>query len=89
MRNFLTTPDNGNIKLDLFALNIQRARDHGICSVQQARQTRGLNTQATFGDIFAGPANADKLRNAYGSLDKVDLWLGIIGEKSIPGSDLG
>jgi peroxidase len=75
----LTTPDNGNIKLDLFALNLQRGRDHGICSIQQARQTLGLNPQATFGDIFAGPAKADKLKNAYGSLDKVDLWLGIIG----------
>jgi hypothetical protein len=48
-----------------------------------------LNPQATFGDIFAGPGNVDKLKNAYGSLDKVDLWLGIIGEKSLPGSDLG
>ncbi len=25
----------------------------------------------------------------YGSLDNVDLWVGIIGEISIPGSDLG
>lgn len=52
LRNFLTLPSAGNVKLDLFSLNIQRARDHGICSIQQARQTLGLNTQATFNDIF-------------------------------------
>ena len=42
----------------------------------------------TFANIF-NPTNSNngpnskgkKLENAYGSLDKVDLWVGIIGEK--------
>lgn len=75
--------------MDLFALNLQRARDHGICSLQQARQQLGLSTTLTFSDIFGNLDKANKLRTAYGSLDKVDLWLGIIGEKNLVGSDLG
>jgi hypothetical protein len=34
VRNFLFLLPNREIKVDLFALNLQRARDHGICSVK-------------------------------------------------------
>jgi hypothetical protein len=34
IRNFLFLLPNKEIKVDLFSLNLQRGRDHGICSVK-------------------------------------------------------
>lgn len=65
--------------LDLFSLNLQRARDHGICSLQQARIKFGFSQIATWTDIFRNRNKANALQSLYGNLDKVDLWLGIIG----------
>ncbi len=42
LRNFLFFPPNAEVKLDLFSFNVQRGRDHGICSVKDARQKMGL-----------------------------------------------
>lgn len=79
LRNFLSDPSFGSVMLDLFSLNLQRARDHGICSLQQARTKFGLSQTATWTDIFRNKIKANALQSLYGSLDKVDLWLGIIG----------
>ncbi len=42
LRNFLFFPPSGQVKLDLFSFNVQRGRDHGICSVNAAREKMGL-----------------------------------------------
>ena len=60
IRNFLTTPETGNMKLDLFSLNVQRGRDHGICSLKQARAQIGLS-DASFADLFGNANKASKL----------------------------
>ena len=94
LRNFLITSPFGTAKIDLFSTNIQRGRDHGLCSYQQARDQL-LLTDVTF-DIFnsanspAGPGSKGaKTSSLYGSLNNVDLFVGVIGEREIPGSDLG
>ncbi len=85
LRNFLTTSSFGTAKIDLFSTNIQRGRDHGLCSFKAARDQLGI-ADATFADIFNHPnsldgqnSKANRIQNVYTSLDRVDLWVGIIG----------
>lgn len=95
LRNFLTTQVFGTLKIDLFSTNVQRGRDHGLCSYKKARIQMDPADSATF-EIFNPPnspngpnSKANKVQSLYASLDNVDLWVGIIGERSLPGSDLG
>lgn len=94
LRNFLITSPFGTAKIDLFSTNVQRGRDHGLCSYKRARDQLSL-PQTTF-DVFnpAGEASVpgsvgSRAFDLYGDLDNVDLWVGIVGEQVIPGSDLG
>ena len=79
LRNFLFTPPNKEVKLDLFSLNIQRGRDHGICSLNDAREKMNLTRKLTFTDIFADDKKAKKLEDLYQTVENLDMWLGIIG----------
>jgi peroxidase len=84
LRNFLVSGQFGSLKIDLFAANIQRGRDHGICSYQTARKQLKLPDDS-FANIFNdpeihdGPGPGSRIERQYGTLDKVDLWVGIIG----------
>lgn len=51
VRNFLFLLPNSEVKIDLFSFNLQRGRDHGICSVKEARQRLGLANK-NFQEIF-------------------------------------
>lgn len=79
LRNFLFgAPGQGG--LDLAALNIQRGRDHGLASYNQARIDFGLAHAADFSDITSDPAMQDALASVYTSVDEVDLWVGGMAE---------
>lgn len=44
LRNFLVSGQFGSLKIDLFAANLQRGRDHGVCSYKTARDQLNLPT---------------------------------------------
>jgi hypothetical protein len=81
LRNFLFFPPSGEVKLDLFAFNIQRGRDHGVGSVKDAREKMGL-PKKEFKELFENQDKAVCLEKLYQDTDNLDLWLGIIGEKA-------
>lgn len=90
LRNFLFGPPGAG-GFDLVALNIQRGRDHGVPSYNDMREILGFNRAADFSDISSDPAVQQALRDAFGSVDDVDLWAGGLTEDPLisAGSQLG
>ena len=79
VRNFLFgAPGAGGF--DLVSLNIQRGRDHGLASYNQARVDMGLEAVSDFADISSDPLIQSALAEAYDSVDDVDIWVGGLAE---------
>ncbi len=79
LRNFLFgAPGAGGF--DLAALNIQRGRDHGLPSYNEARLAFGLSPALDFADLTSDPAIQDRLAAAYDSVEEIDLWVGGLAE---------
>jgi len=88
VRNFLFgEPGRGGF--DLAALNIQRGRDHGLPSYNQARAALGLSRAKTFADISSDPEARQRLADVYGSVKLVDAWVGALVEDHMPGTMVG
>ena len=88
VRNFLFgAPGQGGF--DLVSLNIQRGRDHGLPSYNNARRALGLTPATTFEDISADMEVANRLRQIYNSVEDVDLWVGGMAEDNYRHSMLG
>lgn len=90
LRNFLFgAPGAGGF--DLASLNIQRGRDFGLPSYNDARAAMGLPRVTDFHQISSDPAVQNALYQAYGSVDDIDLWVGGLAEDPLTaeGSQLG
>jgi peroxidase len=88
VRNFLFGPPGAG-GLDLASLNIQRGRDHGLADYNTTRQAYGLPRVNSFAQITSDPALQLQLKNLYGSVDNVDLWVGGLAENHVRGGSLG
>ena len=80
------------VALDLAALNIQRARDHGLPGYNEYRALCNLESLKTFDELKSVISNEKiirKLRTHYGDVNKIGLWVGGILEDIVPGSLLG
>ncbi|MFE7077804.1 peroxidase family protein [Streptomyces sp. NPDC057620] len=75
--------------LDLVAVDIQRARDHGIADYNQCRTAYGLPPLRTFGDVTPDPVVQAKLAAAYGELRFLDPLIGGLAEPHVPGTAFG
>lgn len=89
LRSFLFDNPERTVKIDLFSFNVQRSRDHGVCSLNDARERVGLQRKQNFAQLFNDPKKADIMEKLYQKTDKIDLWLGILGEPSAPGAVMG
>lgn len=87
VRNLLFGPP-GSGGLDLASLNIQRGRDHGLADYNSVREAFGLPRITRFRDI-AEAETAQQLTELYGSPDDVDLWIGGLAERPVPGAMVG
>jgi hypothetical protein len=88
LRNFLFgQPGEGGF--DLASLNIQRGRDHGLADYNRVRRAYGLPRVRSFAQISSDPEIQQKLRDLYGDVDNIDLWVGGLAEDHLPGSSFG
>ena len=78
--------------MDLVALNVQRGRDHGIAPYVKWRSLCGLPTLRTWKQVAQNanfPELVPRLQQLYGRVDKLDLYVGGLIERKVPGSMLG
>jgi peroxidase len=89
VRNFLFgIPGKG--ALDLVSLNIQRGRDHGLPTYNEARIEMGLSPATKFSDITSNKKIRKRLAKAYGhQIENIDVWVGGLGEDHVPGALVG
>lgn len=88
VRNFLFGPP-GSGGFDLASLNLQRGRDHGLPSYNEARRGMGLPPARSFADISRDAAVQSRLAAVYENVDQVDLWIGGLAEDHLPGAMVG
>lgn len=86
LRNFLNDPP---VVLDLASINIQRGRDLGLGTLNETREELGFAPYADFSEITDDQATVAAMREAFGSVEAVDLWTGGLAEAHAPGSLLG
>lgn len=88
VRNFLFGPPGAG-GFDLASLNIQRGRDHGLADYNAVRAAYGLPKVTDFAEITSDVDVQDALREAYGSVDNIDLWVGGLAEDHAAGASVG
>ena len=86
LRSFLSDPPDA---IDLAATNIQRAHDLGLGTLNQTREALGFAPYKSFDQITSDSATASALKQAYGTVDAVDLWTGGLAEDHPAGAAIG
>jgi len=92
LRNFLFGNDanaTAAFGLDLVALNIQRGRDHGLPDYNTVRTQFTGQAIQSFADITSDVALQTALQTAYGSINDIDAWVGMLAEDHLPNSSVG
>jgi peroxidase len=91
LRNFLfgNVTDSVRFGLDLAAINIQRGRDHGLPDYKTARAYYTGTTVTSFSQITSNATLAAALQSLYGTVNNIDLWVGILAEDRLAGKSVG
>lgn len=80
------------VALDLAAINIQRGRDHGIPPYVKWREVCNMSDVNDFDDLSGEISDGsvrEKLRELYGSVYNIDVWVGGILEDVVEGGKVG
>lgn len=86
LRNLLVAPP---AFIDLIAIDVQRERDLGIGSLNQTREALGQMPYTEFKQITSDPVVAANLEKAFGTVDKIDLFIGGLAEDHVDGAMVG
>jgi hypothetical protein len=89
VRNFLFGPPGLGFGLDLVSININRGRERGLPDYNSIRDLLGLGRVRSFDEICVDPIEARIMEDLYGTVDKVDPWVGMLAEEHMPGAMFG
>ncbi|PXF43773.1 Lactoperoxidase [Gracilariopsis chorda] len=89
LRNFLFENVEEEEGFDLVALNLQRSRDHNVPKYNDLREFFRGTRASSFRDISRNRETMDKLRRAYGTVDNVEAWIGLVSESKALGAGVG
>ncbi|WKX94320.1 hypothetical protein Q1695_011516 [Nippostrongylus brasiliensis] len=81
-----TVTENMFGSTDLSTINIQRGRDHGHPSYTKYRELCGMGLATSFDHLsreILNTATREKLEKIYGSVDRIDLWVGALLEDPV------
>ncbi|PIO68592.1 heme peroxidase [Teladorsagia circumcincta] len=81
-----TVTENMFGSTDLSTINIQRGRDHGHPSYSKYRELCGMGVATSFDHLsreILNTATREKLEKIYGSVDRIDLWVGALLEDPV------
>jgi len=88
VRNFLFGPP-GSGGFDLASLNIQRGRDHGLPNYNTVRTFFRLPPVSSVEQITDDTETQIALLQAYGNVNSIDPWIGMLAEDHVPGASVG
>ncbi len=80
LRNFVMDGPRSP-RLDLAALNIERGRDHGLPTLNDARRAFGFAPITSFDDPAFRDGAGARLATVYESPEQIDLWVGLLSER--------
>ena len=89
VRNLLFTFGEHNSGRDLFAINVERGRLNGINDYNSVREAYGLGKVNSFDDITSNVEVQEQLSQLYGTVDNIDLFVGLLSEDHLPGTAVG
>lgn len=89
LRNFLFSAVPEEKGFDLIALNLQRSRDHAIPPYNIVRRLYGRPAANKFSQITRNVALQSKLQSVYGTVDRVEAWIGLLAEDHLKGASMG
>lgn len=88
VRNFLFGPPGAG-GLDLASINITRGRERGLPGFNDLREDFGLPRYHNFSELTDIAEEAALLEEIYGTVERVDPWVGMLAEKKIPNTLFG
>lgn len=88
VRSFLFGPPGAGGR-DLIAINLQRGRERGLTDFNTIRYEFGLPRYTSFQEMFDDPEVANAFQVAYGNIDNIDAWIGLVAEPKVPGTTFG